>query len=304
MRVFSAVDDLMHDEISAAGPLARESIALTAPLPEQELLAFVYLWREGGVRWGRFVFVAGPDMDSPEFLSFEADAEYSGDDLRDFTLDGLHVRQTEPLRTAEFAFVAPGLELELRFDGIHAPFSWHDNENGCPTWVAHDRYEQSGLTRGRMVLHGREVTIAGVAHRDHSWGTRDWRPLQNWKWMNAATPDGSTSLHCMLYSAFGEQLVNGYINRDGLVSPIVSARASAKLDGRLYHRAVSGRYVDELGREMILDARFAAGWSMPIQHMLLNEVGMSAELDGAPATAHVEMGWPADYVQMMASNGA
>jgi hypothetical protein len=256
------------------------------------------------------VFVAGPDMSTPLFLSHADDAPFEGDNLRDFAVAGLHWRQpeAEALRTAEVSFAAEssdsgtsigadGLELEVRFEGIHEPFSWHDNEGGCPDWVAHDRFEQSGVTRGRLKLGEREIEFTGAGHRDHSWGTRDWNYLQNWKWMNAATPDGAASLHCMLMSCKGEILVNGYLNTAGVVSPIVSGEAQVDLDDQMIHRAVSGVFHDELGREMRLEARYAAGWSMPIQHLQLNEIGMTATLDGAPATAHVELGWPADYVR-------
>jgi hypothetical protein len=107
------------------------------------------------------------------------------------------------------------------------------------------------------------------------------------------------SLHAMIMSVKGETLVNGYLNRDGLVSPISAAHASATLDERMYHRALSGRFTDEAGREMTLECEYAAGWSMPIQHLLLNEIGMTATLDGHPAVAHVELGWPADYVRAL-----
>ncbi len=295
LRQFSPADDLLHAE-SAAGPLARESLAFTAPLPEHELLLFAYLWREGGTRWGRFVFVAGPDSTKPEYVSFSSDAAYAGDDLRDFTVSGLHCRQPEPLKVAELAFADGELDLALRFEGMHAPFTWHDNADGCPEWIAHDRYEQSGLTSGRMVLRGREVEFTGVGHRDHSWGTRNWNYLQHWKWMNAATPGGDLSLHCMLMNAKGRTLVNGYTNHGGVVSPIVAAHVDAELDERMMHRAVSGTFLDSTGAEMTLDAKYAAAWSMPIQSYTLNEVGMSALLDGRPATAHIELGWPTDYL--------
>jgi hypothetical protein len=296
---FTPDDDLLHDEVSAAGEHARESLLLTAPIPEEELLVFLYLWREGGSKWGRFVFVAGPDMTGPLFLSHADDVPFEGDDLRDFTVAGLHWRQPadEALRAAEVSFHGDGLDLEVRFEGIHQPFSWHDNADGCPDWVAHERFEQSGVTRGRLKLGDREVSFTGAGHRDHSWGTRNWNYLQHWKWMNAATPDGSASLHCMLMDVKGETLVNGYLNTKGVLSPIVRGEARADLDDRMIHRAVSGVFHDELGREMRLEARYAAGWSMPIQHLLLNEIGMVATLDDAPATAHVELGWPAEYVR-------
>jgi hypothetical protein len=165
---FTPDDDLLHDEISRSGPHARESLLLTAPIPEEQLLVFLYLWREGGDRWGRFVFVGGPEMDTPLFVSHADDASFSGQDLRDFTVGGLHWRQPEPLRVAEVDFASEGVALSVRFEGIHAPFSWHDNADGCPDWVAHNRYEQSGLTRGVLTLGERRVEFTGAGHRDHS----------------------------------------------------------------------------------------------------------------------------------------
>jgi len=51
---------------------------------------------------------------------------------------------------------------------------------------------------------------------------------------------------------------------------------------------------------MTFESRYSAGWSMPIQHLLLNEIGMAATLNGALAVAHVELGWPTDYVRNLA----
>ncbi|HTK67617.1 MAG TPA: hypothetical protein VL595_34915 [Pseudonocardia sp.] len=292
---FTAVDDLLHD-VSGSGPHARESLLWTAPLPDEELIVFVYMWREAGTRWGRFVFVGGRDMSTPEFLSFEEDTTFEGTDLDDCVVGGLHLRQPEPLRVAELEFSGDELSVSLRFEGIHEPFSWHDNADGCPSWVADNRFEQSCLVSGTVVLRGRTIEVsASGGHRDHSWGARDWNMLQHWKWINATSSDGS-SLHVMIMDVKGERLVNGYINRDGVLSPISVADAKADLDDRLVHQAVVGQFIDERGRSMGLECSYAAGWSMPIQHLLLNEIGMKGTLDGVPAVVHVELGWPADYV--------
>jgi hypothetical protein len=295
---FTARDDLLHD-VSRSGPHARESMLWTAPLPGEALLVFLYLWREAGTRWGRFVFVGGPDMFTPEFLSFEDDTTFEGSNLDDCVVGGLHVRQPEPLRVAELDFQTDELRLALRFEGIHEPFSWHNNADGCPSWVADNRFEQSCLVSGTVRLGERTIKVqASGGHRDHSWGARDWNMLQHWKWINATADDGS-SLHVMIMDVKGERLVNGYINRDGTVSPIVAAEAKAKLDDRLVHRAATGQFTDELGRKMTLECSYSAGWSMPIQHLLLNEIAMSGTLDGSPAVVHVELGWPADYVERL-----
>ena len=299
---FRPEDDLLHAE-SAVNDSSRESMLLTAPIPEENLLVFLYLWREGGTKWGRFFFVGGTDMAKPEFLTMETDGKYTGDDLRDFEVSGLRWRQPEPLKVAEISFADDECELELRFEGLHHPFDYHDNADGCPPeYLAARRYEQSGRTSGVLRLRGREIVIDGFGHRDHSWGQRNWNPFLEWKWMNAASHDGSTSVHCFLYNVKGEIFTNGYTNRNGVVTPIIQGAAKAELDENLTHRRIVGRFVDESGSEMNLDARFAAGWSMPIRHLLLNEIGMSGTLDGKPATAHVEMGWPVEYVQRLTNS--
>jgi hypothetical protein len=297
MRVFTAADDLLHNDYSTFGPHARESLALTAPIPDAELLVFAYVWREGGNRWGRFLFVAGPDMAKPEFVDFSAEGTYTGEDLRDFDVDGLHWSQPEPLYGARVGYAGAELTLDLAFHGWNAPFSYHDNADGCPPFMAHERYEQSGRTEVTLDLRGRQVQFTGRGQRDHSWGPRNWAAMQHWKWMNCATVDGETAIHCMQMNAYGKQLTTGYLYAEGTLSPVVHADVNAELDATLCHRRVVGRYRDELGREMAMDAEFAAGWSMPIGHLVLNEVGMHARLDGASAIAHVELGWPEEYVR-------
>jgi hypothetical protein len=128
--------------------------------------------------------------------------------------------------------------------------------------------------------------------------------LQHWKWINATTTDGGTSLHVMIMDVKGQRLVNGYLNRDGVVSPISVADAKAELDDQMIHRAVAGQFLDERGRGMTLECSYSAGWSMPIQHLLLNEIGMNGTLDGVPAVVHVELGWPADYVERLTGGAA
>lgn len=244
--------------------------------------------------------MAGPDATKPEYVSFDGDATYAGDDLKDFTVSGLAIRQPEPLKTAEIEFADDELELSLHFAGIHAPFSWNDNAGGLREWIAHDRYEQSCVTTGRLALRGREIEFTGVGHRDHSWGTRDWRPFQHWKWMNAGTHDGTVSLHAMKLYALGEEIVYGYLNRAGVVTRVTHVDVAAELDEAMMHRRVHGTVTDETGAAMSFDAHAAAAWSMPIHTHTLNEVGMSAVLDGRPAVAHVEFGWPTAYLTALA----
>jgi hypothetical protein len=188
--------------------------------------------------------------------------------------------------------------LAIRFEGLHEPFSWHENAGGCPEWVAIDRYEQSCRTQGTLTLGDRRVDFTAAGHRDHSWGARNWNMLQHWKWMNATAGDDLT-LHAMSMDVKGERIVQGYLNRDGTVSPLVSIDAHADVDEQMIHRRVTADLVDEAGRSARLEAEYSAGWQMPIEPLLLNEISMTATIDGRPAVAHIELGWLADYVQRL-----
>ena len=296
MARFSEVDDLLHD-ISHA-PHGRESYLWTAPLPAHRLLVFAYAFRDADTdRFGRIVVVAGDEAREPLHLSVSDDHALEGDDMRDAVVGGLHVRQPEALRTAHIAYESDdGTAFDVRFEGLHEPFSWHENEGGCPAWAADDRYEQSCRTSGTVRVDGREIAFDGFGHRDHSWGTRDWRALQHWKWMNATTSDGEASLHAWISFALGDVQVNGYVNRGGTVTPLVDLVAHADLDDHMLHTAVRATLIDADGGETVLEARRAAIWQMPIRHLYLNEAAMTATIDGREAVAHVELGWPQAYV--------
>jgi hypothetical protein len=122
--------------------------------------------------------------------------------------------------------------------------------------------------------------------------------MQHWKWMNAATVDGSTSLHAFVIFALGERLVNGYVNRDGVVTPLSAIDARTDLDmSTMLHRSVQATCTDEAGGETVLDATGVAALGVPARHMRMNEVSCTATLDGQPAIAHIEMGWPESYIK-------
>jgi hypothetical protein len=295
VRRFTAADDLLHDV--APSEHGRESLFFVLPVPEHRLLGLVYLWRDAAPgNFGRLVAFAGDVAREPLALDVADGLALEGDDLDDCTVGGLHVRQPEPLRTAELRFAAGDVALDVRVRGLHEPFSWHDGADGCPPWAADDRFEQSVTTEGSFTVAGRTVEFTGIGHRDHSWGTRDWRALQHWKWINAATLDGELSVHAWTSYALGAEQVNGYVNRSGTVTPFAAVRAAAELDDAFMHRRVRGTFTATDGTAVELDATAVAGVPIPARHLLMHEVACDATLDGRPAVAQVELGWPASYV--------
>lgn len=303
MTRITPIDDLLHD--ITGRPNGRESLFFVLPVPHEGLLGLAYVYKDASTgRFGRIVALADSVSTKPLFLDIAGDLELEGDDLDDFVVGGLHVRQPDPLRTAELSFAKDGVRLECALEGIHAPFSWHDGIDGCPPWAADERYEQSVRTRGTIAARGRTVDFTSAGHRDHSWGTRDWRPLQHWKWINATAIDEDVSLHGWISYALGDRQVNGYVNRGGDVSPIVAAESHADLDEHFMHTRVTGSFVTADGRELRLDATSVAGLAIPARHMQMNEIACTATLDGAAAIAHIELGWPASYVHDYTTPGA
>jgi hypothetical protein len=304
MTRFTAADDLLHD--IAGRPNGRESLFYVLPVPHEGLAGLAYIFKDDSTgRFGRIVALGERLGPEPLFLDVAADLELEGDDLDDFVLGGLHVRQPEPLRVAELSFTgAEGFGIECRLEGTHAPFSWHEGIDGCPPWAADERYEQSVRTQGTFRLPGRSVDFLSAGHRDHSWGTRDWRPLQHWKWINATCVEAEVSLHGWISYALGDRQVNGYVSRDGTVSPIVAAESHAELDQAFMHTRVSGSFVTADGEELRLEATSVAGVAIPARHMQMNEIACTATLDGEAAIAHIELGWPQAYIADYTAPGA
>jgi hypothetical protein len=293
---FQPTDDLIHDISGFEN--GRESLFWVFPFPEQGMLAMAYLWRDAhDGKYGRMIGLTDHLGGEPSYLNAQVGLDLEGDDLDDCVVGGLHVRQPEPLTKATVDFDDGPFGLHLEAVGLHEPFSWRDGLGGCPSWAAHDRYEQATRTTGSVTIGGNTAAIeGGIGHRDHSWGTRDWRALQHWKWMNASTLDGTVSLHGWISFALGERQVNGYVSRDGVVSPIVEAEAHSQLDAAFMHTHVTGRFRTLDGRELELEADAVAGMPMVARHMHANEVAGTATLDGRPAIAHIEHGWPASYI--------
>jgi hypothetical protein len=297
---FVAADDLHHEIAGFAN--GRESLFWVMPVPtgpHPPVLAMAYLWRDAhDGKYGRIIGLTDHFGGEPSYLDVQVGLDLEGDDFDDCAAAGLQLKQPEPLHSAVLDYSADGeFAIHVTHAGLHEPFSWREGLGGCPAWAAHDRFEQSTRTSGTITIAGRTVAFdQGIGHRDHSWGSRDWRALQHWKWMNAATVDGELSFHGWISFALGERQVNGYVNRGGVLSPIVTAEAHSQLDGAFMHTHVDGRFRTLDGAELTLEAEGVAGMPLLARHMQMQEVACTATLDGKPAVAHIEHGWPASYI--------
>jgi hypothetical protein len=222
-------------------------------------------------------------------------------DLDDWECAGFRLRQPEPLRVAEITFSGEGgIELDYRFTARHRPFSYRENPTGCPPWMATNRFEQSGRATGILRVGERTIEFDDVwAHRDHSWGRRNWNWVHHWKWLVAGVPSGC-ELNAMFHIARGEVGVNGHILRDGEPVPLVAAHHTATYDDDMSQRGLIADLTDARGHVTRLEMERYAIFHLPFgSDTLLSEAACRVRIDGEEGQGQFETLWPKGYVERL-----
>jgi hypothetical protein len=291
--VLQPADDYRHRPPD--GRKGRDSLYFNLLLPDAGLAVFVYTWVDQAGTAGRLVTAWGPQ---PHPLAFEiAHGVAMGDaDFGDWELAGLRLRHQDPLRTAEIRYRGERLQLAYDFEGSHQAFDYSRNPGGCPQWMAVNRLEQAGRARGELRLGDQVITFDQAAHRDHSWGRRNWRMPQHWKWVVAQTPSGQ-ALNLFQWVVRGETGTNGYVLRDGEPVALVEAHCQARYDDDMTSRSLRATLVDETGgqTELVLD-RYGTV-PLPVgSDTVLNEAACRGSIDGEPGWGQFETQWPASYI--------
>jgi hypothetical protein len=278
-------------------PLARESLVFMLPRAAEGVAAFVYTWVNGESKAGAALCVYGPAI-GPEAIfeivdGLEVPRTMGFDDWR---VGGLHVRHGTPLQTAQLTFAGQRASLEYRFEAMHPAYNYGSHAEGCPSWLADDRFEQSGRVTGVLRLGGRELRFDTLGHRDHSWGTRDWFYAQHWKWLIAqAAPD--LAVHFFDIEAVGRNVLRGYVQRDGRIAAVTGVDVSYTTDAALYQTSLDALVEDELGRKTRVRGPVFAMFEFKVSPLAtLNEGSMTLEIEGRPGVGHVEVMWPKDYL--------
>jgi hypothetical protein len=294
--------DPVHDERHRLedAPNARESLVFMLPRATEGVAAFVYTWVSGASKAGAALCVYGPAV-GPEAIfeivdNVEVPRTMGFDDWR---VSGLHVRHGKPLQTADLTFVGQRATLEYRFEATHPAYNYGSHAEGCPSWLAYDRFEQSGRVTGVLRFGRRNIPFETFGHRDHSWGTRDWGVAQHWKWLIAqAAPD--LAVHFFDIDAVGRKTLRGYVQRDGRIAAITGVDVTFALDAALYHTAIDAVVSDDIGRKTRVRGPTFAMFEFKVSPLAtLNEGSMTLEIEGRPGVGHVEMAWPKDYLAYM-----
>lgn len=295
--MLSPEDDLRHRLPDR--PDAHESLMWNVVLPDEKLFVIVYVAVTGSGDVTRLFIAFGAD--GQPFVLDGAAGALDGQELDDFSVAGLRVRQTEPLRAAELSLSAEPGALEYRFQSVHEAFDFKRNRDGCPPPAAENRFEQSGLIQGQLTLGERVVPFDTTGHRDHSWGVRDYPAFLHWKWISAqAGPD--LAFHAMSTWWQGKVVTNGYVLREGILSPIVDLDVDVEYDDQMMQRAGHITMTDENGRTTRADAEFAVGGFVPLGVVTMAEAGCHFTIEGRDGVGVLEQGWPPDYVEHLRDN--
>lgn len=296
----SPSDDLRHP--LRREPHARESLFYGAILPGQRRMLFVYTWVNDEDLAGMLVTVV--EEGGQRILSATEGIPVGGADFDDWTVGPLTVRHAPLMERAEIRFAEEETELDLVFTGLHEPFSYLDNADPCPAFVADDRFEQGCRVEGTLVLDGETIAIDGTGHRDHSWGTRDWTAIQDWKWCSGQTDNGAASFNLMVMHGRGTTTTHGYVVRDGRLAPITRVRAGVRFDDAFLQTDADIVIEDADGRTTEVRAQRFALFAFEAGTASLREAGCAGAIDGASAAVHLECGWDKAYADRQVREGA
>jgi hypothetical protein len=295
---FAVTDDLRHR--APVGERMRDSLFWNLIVPEEQLGLQVYTFVNHRGRAGYNVVVWGG---AREPIVLQHLGQVADDaDFDDWSLAGLEVRQPELRRTAEVRFARDDVRLEYDFEALHEAFSYRQNPGGLPAWFARDRFEQAGRVTGVLEVAGRAVEFDRIAHRDHSWGARDWGAPQHWKWLLAHTPSGR-ALNAFVWIARGEWGFNGYVLRDGEPVAIERIDHRASYDEGMDQTRLEATIVDVEGvtTELTLDSFGAV--RMPHDDpfgTVIIEAACRATIDGEAGGGQFETHWPLKYIDHLA----
>lgn len=278
-------------------PFARESIPYTIVLPEEGIAAFTYTWVNGESEAGAAMALFGPGIGEPIQQRLADRPVDKAMDFSNWAIDGFLMRQDLRFEKAEIAWVTDTASIEFDFTALHPPYAYGSHKDGCPSYTAHNRIEQSGRTQGVIRLPDRNIAFNTFAHRDHSWGTRVWEAFHHYNWFEGQSSDGSIIVHYWRYFALGRENLRGYVVKDGVMAEIRHIETDVVFNSKLWQEHIDTRLIDELDRETHISADFYAHYALhPADTSVLREGAASAEFDGKPGVGWMEVYWPSSYL--------
>lgn len=304
MSRFTSTDHLRHAP-DASGRM-RDSLFWQSVMPERKLgfQAYLYLTNEGKAGFNIVVWGEEKRPIVLELVNGEIPADM---DLDALSFKGLELRKTGFGEAAQVSYRSERVEMDFTFTPAHPPHSYLDNPDGLPSWFAMNRYEQTGRIAGEIRAGDLTIPLDGMAHRDHSWGNRNWGVPQHWKWFCAYTPDGSRMINGWIWIARGEWGVAGYVVRDGVLSPIATIAQQGTYREDMSQDTLRAEIVDVDGGTCLLEMQRFGLVKLPTKDKfgtLIQEAACIALIDGVPGAGQYETHWQQSYLDHLVESGA
>ncbi|RKR74371.1 DUF7064 domain-containing protein [Frondihabitans australicus] len=294
--------DLRHRP--APGGRMRDSLFWQTVLPDAGLALQVYLFVTGTGAAGYNIAVWGRDG----VVALERDGGRVPEamDFDDFEVSALRIRNDGALRTSTVTVRGSSLSLDLSFEALHDAFTFRDNPDGLPAWFADDRIEQTGRVTGTLTVGDRAQELGPLGHRDHSWGLRDWRAPQHWKWFVAYTADGARAVNGWIWQARGEWGFAGYVFRDGALVPVARIEQRTTYTDAMEQQRLVATLHDVVGGRTALELDAFGILPLPDERSgtMILEGAATGTIDGVAAVGQFETEWPADYFAHLAAGAA
>jgi hypothetical protein len=218
-------------------------------------------------------------------------------------IEGFRMEQDLKFDKAHVHWETPEATVDFAFEATHPPYSYGADPRGCPGYCATDRVEQAGRVVGTLRLGDRTIEFDATGHRDHSWGTRDWVPFQQYEWF-VGQVGADIAVHFWRFNALGKEHVRGYVYKDGLMSRVDTVKVDVDYDSQYWQTGYTAKIVDAAGRETNVQTEvFGTYTLLPDPALSLNESGGGAMIDGKAGVGWMECAWPTSYLAHIRANG-
>lgn len=141
------------------------------------------------------------------------------------------------------------VRLDLQFDAYHEPFDFHEAmrvrllpwrrlwAKAHPAYLMRhlslglfklsqmrvmsgaSHYEQAGIVTGSIWIDGAEHRFRGTGQRDHSWGVRDMRVINNWQWFSCQFGQ-DMAFNVTQVEILGFRAMGGHVYHQGQCRPL------------------------------------------------------------------------------------
>lgn len=318
--VLAAEDELLHEATDE--PDFRESIYFNLYDPEQKIGGIVYVWStpnkalKSGIsvtffhgRWvepGVFdeaMAAPGHRLERDDRWIYcckrEIEAPMPGD-FDNLDLCGLELRRIEPLKRYKIEFDdGEGTAFAIDGEFTALPYDYADGLHPTPPTLATNRYHRPWRVNGWLRSGGRKIQLDAMGDTDHSWGIRDWGSFFEhdedlWEYWAFQAPDGNLSLSIMRMGLPADNVVLGFIAKDGRVGSVDTVRSSATFDEKGCQQDIRLSATDEFGRTVEATfARIETNFALKVTTFWLYEGFGTYEVTGHGAAPGIATyAWP------------